>query len=128
MIYRWCEFFDLARGLYSSPSTLGPEEASFRSSISRAYYAAFHCARTFAQANGLTVRNPRHSDVIDFFVGSGSSAYRTIGNQLDDARTNREKADYRDDFRGRSPNYVAGKMLKLITDIMKALDTLQSAQ
>ena len=48
MSFNWTDFLTLADALVRAPNSPGPEEASLRSAISRAYYAAFHVARNLA--------------------------------------------------------------------------------
>jgi hypothetical protein len=52
MSFNWSDFLTLADALPRNPSSAGPEEASLRSAISRAYYAAFCGARDFARDKG----------------------------------------------------------------------------
>lgn len=51
MAFDWREFLELARGLAEQASTGYSEEAAKRTSVSRAYYAAFCFARNYAAAN-----------------------------------------------------------------------------
>ena len=50
MSFDWIDFLSLAESLYDNPQSPGPEEASWRSSASRAYYAAFQMVLHFAKA------------------------------------------------------------------------------
>lgn len=52
MSFDWIDYLSFATELLSDPDTPGPPEAALRSAASRAYYAAFHAALTFAQAEG----------------------------------------------------------------------------
>jgi uncharacterized protein (UPF0332 family) len=128
MIYQWSEFFELAQGLYDDPDTPGPQEAAYRSSASRAYYAAFHHARVFAREDGFSRSEPSHHDIIGHFADSGNLDRRKIGNQLRSAFTYRKWADYYDTFpRPWSPGYLAEKTIVLATQIIEQLHTLQSS-
>ncbi|MGQ9626069.1 MAG: hypothetical protein ACUVV0_04085 [Anaerolineae bacterium] len=52
MSFNWADFLTLAEALLRDPNSPGPEEASLRSAISRAYYAAFRVTRNFGRDRG----------------------------------------------------------------------------
>lgn len=85
------DFLTLAQELSSG------NEAALRTSISRAYYAAFHQAQATAQKYTFKPNlnsASSHQDVIDFLAGFGDKDYRTTANYLKLARNLRKKADY----------------------------------
>lgn len=49
MSFNWGDYLSLANALLTKPNTPGPEEAAYRSAVSRAYYAAFCIARNYAR-------------------------------------------------------------------------------
>jgi len=51
--FDWEQYYDLAEWLLKHPGTAAPQEASLRSAVSRAYYAAFCPARNFARDQEL---------------------------------------------------------------------------
>ena len=53
--FTWTEYLDLAGELVTSPRA-NAVEASLRSGISRAYYAAFHAAKDFLATSGSARR------------------------------------------------------------------------
>ena len=99
MSFHWGEFLVLASSLREKPHSPGPQEASLRTAISRAYYAAFCSARNFARDyEGLALTNTGqdHFRVISHFQSANDSKYQKIGAALDRLRMNRGKADYGD--------------------------------
>ena len=48
MSFDWADYLKLAEALTRDPSSPGPEEASLRTAISRAYYAAYRSASNLA--------------------------------------------------------------------------------
>ena len=99
MPFDWKQYLDLARELAgSTPSDAGQQEARLRSSISRAYYAAFcyarnHCRDVFGFQP--TYGTDDHFQVRDFLrhkVGKRQG----IADMLDRLRRWRNKADYDD--------------------------------
>lgn len=93
MPFAWRDFLEVARGLIDSSPP--PLEATMRTAVGRAYYAAFGEARTYAVANfGYTpVGNDReHRELSESFKvrGKFSWAASTLG-QL---RLSRNQCDY----------------------------------
>lgn len=73
----------------------GNREVDFRNAASRAYYAAYHRCRPFAQRNGLRTSNRGvHGDVIDALRTSTKPALKQLAQMLARCRTLRAKADY----------------------------------
>lgn len=77
-------------------STTPTKEAHLRSSISRAYYAAFHHAKARAQGlHGIMVAPPaEHTKLIKALQNHHHQALRTAGNRLNGLYGKRLKADY----------------------------------
>ncbi len=97
MSFDWEQYFDLADWLLKNPATAASEEASLRSAISRAYYAAFCSARNFArEQSGLTLKNdPKdHQRVALHFQNAKDRDRRQIGFWLGRLREQRREADY----------------------------------
>jgi uncharacterized protein (UPF0332 family) len=59
-VFEWLDFLELAEELAAWPSH---EEAAARTSISRAYYAAFHAGRDYIARSGIAVDRSRSSHV-----------------------------------------------------------------
>ncbi len=99
MPFDWKHYLDLARDL-SQPTTTdaGQQEARLRSSVSRAYYAAFcharnHCRDVFGFQP--TYGTEDHTKVRDFLRYKVSKR-QGIADMLDHLRRWRNKADYDD--------------------------------
>lgn len=107
MSFDWSQYFDVAKELYeqakNAPQPL--QEAKYRASISRAYYAVFGKARD--QLRRLDrVREPKplldvsglpigvHQYVRDTFQQSSELNRQTVGVNLDRLRQYRNVADY----------------------------------
>jgi len=126
MSFDWSDLLALAEALVRDPNSPGPEEASLRSAISRAYYAAFCSARNFARAkDGLVVsKGPRaHGQVIGHFKATRDRSRRKIGTDLDRLRVNRNKADY-DDVLVRKPTSLAQSSVAMAQNVLNTLNSL----
>jgi uncharacterized protein (UPF0332 family) len=71
-------------------------EAALRSAVSRAYYAAFHCARLRAEAEGESIpeKGEAHGTVIRYFRLSSDRDRKDIARALEQLRDDRNEADY----------------------------------
>jgi len=91
------EFFQVAEDLANSPDD---EEAVFRTSISRAYYAAFHeVADAYADKKKVP-RSDRLFENHQNFIRTlrelrAEPKFKKLGNQLNDLKSDRIKADYK---------------------------------
>jgi uncharacterized protein (UPF0332 family) len=87
----WRDFLLLASRLAA-----GTTEADWRTSVSRAYYAAFHIARRlFADLSFTVPRADRaHQYLVFRLTNSGESAVEQAGRDLDTLRRLRNRADY----------------------------------
>jgi uncharacterized protein (UPF0332 family) len=85
------DFLTVAR-LLSAGST----EASWRSAISRAYYAAFHISRDLLEALGFTVPfgDQAHAYLYRRLQNCGHPLVASAGMSLDRLRSERNRADY----------------------------------
>jgi uncharacterized protein (UPF0332 family) len=86
----WTDVLGLAVGLSANA-----DEASLRSAISRAYYAAFNLARLWLVAKGVNVpkTGAAHAVVWDRLDQHGLASEAVLGRALRDMRNN---ADYDD--------------------------------
>lgn len=69
-------------------------EAEQRSAVSRAYYGAYHLAKSFLERLGFTIQERNHDFVKNCFVSSGQKLAKQVGIRLGDLRTQRNRADY----------------------------------
>ncbi|YAF94053.1 MAG: HEPN domain-containing protein [Nodularia sp. CChRGM 3473] len=116
MKFNWAEYLDIAKELADITSTISTDsetdskpiisEAKLRSSISRAYYAAFCTARNYLRdilhdprlSKARTGDTNEHQYVADEFRCNKSKNKKMIeiGNDLGRLRQSRNKADYDD--------------------------------
>jgi uncharacterized protein (UPF0332 family) len=78
MSFDWSQFLSLVQDLNRAVFRDSTEEARLRSAISRAYYAALHCARKRLLAEGTRVPPPIHTGVPQAFCDSPDKARRKI--------------------------------------------------
>lgn len=127
MSFNWADYLDLAKNLYASPTTPGPEEASFRSATSRAYYAALHLAAERAQAEGFvpSYSGDDHQGISRYFRQSGADRIRKkIASDLDRMRKSRNQADY-DPRLTQTPRAMADLTIKSAEQTISALAALE---
>lgn len=94
MIFQWQDYLELAKRLVNEDS---PNEASLRSAVSRAYYAAFNIAAQVLMLKHelvLAGLGEDHTRVINHFLGSTDTKRHDIGVLLRHLRDDRNKADY----------------------------------
>jgi uncharacterized protein (UPF0332 family) len=122
--FDWSQYLALADGLSRQPEAVGPEEASYRAAVSRAYYAAFCAARNYARdRDGAVVGGSvgDHLSIINHFRRSSEKDRRKIGVVLDTLRDRRNKADYSDVLAG-----VAGEAHVSILEANEIFTLLRS--
>jgi uncharacterized protein (UPF0332 family) len=69
-VWDWREYVAFARAVQPAQISSNSDEARGRSAVSRAYYAAYHVARTHALANGWippAKKREKHGDVWSWF-------------------------------------------------------------
>jgi len=99
MTFDWSEYLKLARELAGENGSSANEEARLRSSISRAYFAAYCVARNFLDNKGHGIpRGPTgHRYICDLLQESIFDEEKQAGVDLNRLRNRRNQADY-DDF------------------------------
>ena len=129
MTFDWSEYLNLAQELAGDAASSPNEEAKLRSSVSRAYYAAFCKARNHLRdIDGnriLSVDPPKvnvHTYVRNQFKNRSDKSRKKIGNDLNRLRLRRNKADYEDAVPGLSQLTTAS--LKATHAVISALNTL----
>ena len=122
MNFDWSHYLDLAQELYQQATTSPHEEADLRSSVSRAYYSAFHKARLIAQYK-WSISIPQTADAHSIVRAEFSNRnYRKIVTNLGRMRFYRNKADY-DDVVNDLAN-IAKENLKLSKQVIESLKTI----
>lgn len=121
MGFEWRQFLDLAKELAKRD-----DEASARSAISRAYYAAFHWARDYV-VRELAVKVPKyeaHEAVWSALMEPGRKRYElAAGAGGKKARGWRNQADYEPNLPGQqSPKEHAALAIKAAESIIKNLN------
>lgn len=130
MSFNWGDYLTFAAALVKEPENPGPSEAALRSSISRAYYAAFRRALNVAKSEGY---QSRHTGDDHFAVrahfrefsqshGSDRKAISTYLGRLSKARN---QADYEDTFRYQTPRAAAHLAVSTAEKIFELLEKIQ---
>ena len=126
MSFQWLEYFTLAHelaGTGTMPSTL---EARLRSSVSRAYYAAFGVARLHlvnVEGNqSIPASGDAHHAVADAFRGSPDVNRQVIGEALHTLRQYRNQAGY--DLAVRQLDAKARQALELAFHVIAGVQNL----
>lgn len=92
-MFDWNDFLAVAAHLAQE------EGAAFRrTSISRAYYAAYHAAATFVRVHRLIEGRHSHRGVWDTLIADRDDSRSEIGRRGDRLRQARIAADYHDRF------------------------------
>lgn len=92
----WDEYLAVARRLAASPSA----EAEWRSAVSRAYYASFHCACAVMENEDpmryavSRTEKGSHFLVWEWLMRHPKRAFNAAGSYGDDLRRKRTEADY----------------------------------
>lgn len=102
MTFSWSDFYTLAEFLANQPDTPGPKLAAYRSAISRAYYACFHCATEFYHTEPFEYRSKYpltnssydHNIIPNYYADANEPCRNEIGNYLAKLRERRRRADY----------------------------------
>jgi uncharacterized protein (UPF0332 family) len=102
----------------------GVSEAEWRSGVSRAYYSAFHVARTLLSRCGFAVprADQAHSYLWLRLSNTGRLDVDIAGNDLNDLRGLRNWADY--DLHRPFPNRLAVGQSTTAANIIRLLDDL----
>ncbi len=128
MRFDWKKYLELAEYLVQKSDELPDPEACFRSSVSRAYYAAFCITRGYMRekAGKEYIGGDAHSKVREHLKKSGEKLKRTVANQLQGIHFNRIKADYYDNISRENPRAMAYKSVAMAKKIIGEIDELSS--
>lgn len=97
--FNWIRYIDFAENLLETIPKDEDDEVKERCGISRAYYGAFHRAKSYLNKIGITIDvNDRgsHNRVIEEFknIGKSNKFWRGVGLDLDRLKIQRKTADY----------------------------------
>ena len=123
MLFDWVEYLTLAQRLATESG-----EASQRSAVSRAYYAAFHAARSLLESTEnfhVSQSNPAHKQVWDAYRRKGRT-HTAVGINGDRLRLNRAHADYDPEIENLSG--LVEDSLEKAERVFRYLDQIQGAE
>jgi uncharacterized protein (UPF0332 family) len=104
----------------------GNKEAFLRSAVSRAYYAAFHAALSYAPAEIQAMRGgKKHEVLIQWMRKHSHEKIREMGLDLNDMRLARTRADYQID-RHINPDVMFSayqESMRFINELHEIMDT-----
>lgn len=118
-MFDWSSFLDVARVLHAAGGDALPTEATQRTVVGRAYYAAFGHARLYAARYfNLTLLpgSDEHERLISHLRRQG---YHRLARTLDQLRRSRNQCDYEEVVRD-----LAAKADSALTDAAYVIDTL----
>ena len=128
MSFDFSEYLDVAKELAGLTVQSVSQEAKLRSSISRAYYAAYCKARYFAFSKGVTIPEdtPEHKFIREYFKSSNDATQIRIGDNLGILGKNRTRTDYDIIFKSTpfSIEHIAKLSIKFATDVLNDLTSL----
>lgn len=123
-MFQWVEFLALAQELVDNVAGATSAEATCRTAICRAYYAAFHHARDFLNTRVPIPRSDvTHQAVIMLFRTSSKDDWRHIADQLDRLHRSRKRSDY-DAGAMSKPKRDADIALEMARDIIDSVNKL----
>lgn len=99
----------------------GGDEASQRTAINRAYYAAYHVAATHVRTTGLLRARHTHTRVWAVLADDTNSIRADVGQRGDVLRRARVDADYRSTF----PGSVDERARESVADARAIIETLR---
>ncbi len=126
MSFNWEKYLELAEYIANNAGSLPDEEACYRASISRAYYAAFCTTCGYLKdSDGKKYEGgDAHQKVRKDLQDSSDTRKRKIANQLKSLHDKRKIADYYDNIYQDKPCNMAFKsiaMSKIIISEIKEL-------
>jgi uncharacterized protein (UPF0332 family) len=123
MSFDWSDFLTLADAL-STTDWDGNREASLRTAISRAYYAAFGEARLRLRSVRLATRRSaaEHGEIATFYATRYGEQGAEVAAVLGRLRNRRNAADYDDDFA--EVEYICNLSIEDARNLLALLDKL----
>jgi len=126
MGFDWIKYLELAECISMNVKDFPNEEACYRASVSRAYYAAFCTTRGYiSKVDKIEFEGgDAHSKIRDYLKNSGDKLKRKIANQLNGFHFDRIKADYHNDIRRENPCTMAFKSISTAKKIVSEIEEL----
>ncbi|MBN1580543.1 MAG: HEPN domain-containing protein [Anaerolineae bacterium] len=127
MTFDWLDYRELASRLTRDPDTPGPQEAVWRTAISRAYYAALNYARAFAEEQDDDLakgESSTHYAIRNWFKRKGRTG-REIFNTLEEFQQLRQNADY-DDLLPGPPDKLSEQALAYAQNVIDGVIDLRT--
>ena len=123
MNFDWSTHLAVARHLLSAPFATEHQEAALRSSISRAYYAAFCIARNYVRrAIPVPHTGQAHAVVWDYLRNQNDPRAQIVARKGVRLKTHRRKADYDDEVVGLRA--LAEQGIRLSQEIIRSIGKL----
>lgn len=115
-------YLAVAQELMEREGLTAPQDARCRSAISRAYYAVYGVARSFAAARPGFERSSgsEHSALSRWFKNQSSPRFRKVGHMLQRLHDQRKSADYGDEIE--NPLDQARASIRGATDILRIIE------
>jgi len=126
MSFNWLGYLNTAQELMNKVDEFSDQEAIYRASVSRAYYAVFCLARNYVKDNDKTeFYGNDHQRLQDYLIGHAYKPRKTIGKRLRDLHQHRIKADYHDEL-DEPAIYKATKAISIAKTIVQGLTEIYS--
>ena len=124
--FDWYSYLKLANDLMDCDKDDPLIEAKLRSAISRAYYSVFIPARNHLKDNGrrCPIETPTHKWVINEYKTNSNKDWQVIGDQLDQLRGYRHKADYEDRYE--AVDYDVDVAIEIADDTINLLQNMRN--
>src|SRR5258708_14671922 len=109
------DFLEFARLLFALEKT----PRAFRTTIGRAYYAAFNVAAEFLNSHGIPLRDDReaHQHAYEYLNNCKERDIEKIASKLDQLKKDRNRSDYRLDNPSGDNETIVTVCLELATEI-----------
>lgn len=125
-MFHWQDFLNTAKFLHGQAANTGAEEAAYRSSVSRAYYATWKVACELLQVSAefryrFKDSGDDHEGVARYLDGQSDRELKKVALALNSLRAWRHKADHK------SPAVTRGDAAMCILQGERALADLDSA-
>lgn len=124
MTFQWDKYLDLACYLSKQTDCIPDDEACYRTSVSRAYYAALGVVHIYLQnVDGISpFKTDTHRKIREYLLNSHNKTRRLIANQLKVFHQNRIEVDYHNSLKEKPVNSASKSIAlsrKIIQEVRK---------